>query len=203
MLRGWKRCDIGQHALRGAEVVQQAKDLMVDRDRARLADNRLAAVRDLHVLHGDGGLAMAPVAVQRLDLGGKRAGEPAQCARRTVVPGDVVRTREVLGTSHRHHMNRNHLRHQHGLDGIPWANALHHRNHEGEIDLVGTLAAHAGLYQLPEDAMHRVAVGDPQCVSHQPFAELRIRMVDGEAVRQKFYPRGCGSFGLVSCGDRR
>ena len=36
MLRGRKRCDIGQHALRGAEVIQQAKDLMVDRDRARL-----------------------------------------------------------------------------------------------------------------------------------------------------------------------
>ena len=36
MLRGGKRCDIGQHALRGAEVIQQAKDLMVDRDRAGL-----------------------------------------------------------------------------------------------------------------------------------------------------------------------
>ena len=36
VLRGRKRCDIGQHALRGAEVVQQPKDLMVDRDRARL-----------------------------------------------------------------------------------------------------------------------------------------------------------------------
>ena len=45
--------------------------------------------------------------------------------------------------------------------------------------------------------MHRVAVGDPQCVSHELFAEFRIRMVDGEAVRQKFYPRGCASFYLV------
>src|SRR5450432_3577155 len=36
MLRGWKRGDIGLYALGGAEVVQQAKDLMVDRDRARL-----------------------------------------------------------------------------------------------------------------------------------------------------------------------
>jgi hypothetical protein len=62
---------------------------------------------------------MAAVAVQCLDLGGKRAGEPAQRARGAVVPGDVVRIREVMGTPHRHHMNRNHLRHQHGLDGIP------------------------------------------------------------------------------------
>ena len=36
MLRGRKRRDIGLYALRGADVVQQAKDLMVDRDRARL-----------------------------------------------------------------------------------------------------------------------------------------------------------------------
>ena len=36
MLRGRKRRDIGQHALRGAEIIQQAKDLVVDRDRARL-----------------------------------------------------------------------------------------------------------------------------------------------------------------------
>ena len=34
--------------------------------------------------------------------------------------------------------------------------------------------------------MHRFAVGDPQCIRHQLFAELRIRMVDGEAVRQSF-----------------
>ena len=119
-----------------------------------------------------------------------------------VVPGEIVRLREVMGTSHRHHMNANHLRHQHGLDGIPGLDALHHRNHEREIDLVGTLAAHAGLDQLSENAMHRFAVGDPQCISHELFAELRIRMVDGEAVRQKFYPWGCGSFGLVGCGDR-
>src|SRR5438094_10280873 len=94
---------------------------------------------------------MASVAAERLDLGGKRAGEPAQCARGAVVLGDV-RTRELMGASHRHHMNRNHLRHQHGLDGIPWANALHHRNHEGDVDLVGAPAAHADPYQLPENA---------------------------------------------------
>ena len=142
---------------------------------------------------------MAPVAVQRLDLGGKRAGEPAQCARGTVVLSEVVRIREVMGTSHRHHMNRNHLRHQHGFDGIPGLDALHHRNHEREVDLVGTLAAHAGLYQLSDNAMHRFAIGDPQCVRHELFADFRIWMVDGESVRQKLYSRGCGSFGLVSC----
>ena len=51
--------------------------------------------------------------------------------------------------------------------------------------------------------MHRFAIGDPQGVRHQPFAELRIWMVDGEAVRLKLYPRGCGSFGLVGCGGCR
>jgi hypothetical protein len=73
-------------------------------------------------------------------------------ARGAVVPGDVFRIREVMGTLHRHDVNGHHLRHQHGLDAIPWLDALHHRNHEGEIDLVRTLAVHAGLDQLPEDA---------------------------------------------------
>jgi hypothetical protein len=101
------------------------------------------------------------------------------------VLGDVFRIREVLGTSHRHHMNRNHhLRHQHGLDGIPGANALHHRNHEREVDLVSTPAADAGSDRLPEDAIHRFAIGDPQRVRHELFAQLRIRMVDGESVRR-------------------
>jgi len=90
-----------------------------------VADNGLTAVAHRHVLYGDGRLAMAAVAVERLDLGGKRAGEPAQCARGTVVLGEVVRIREVMGTSHRHHMNRNHLRDQHGFDGIPGLDALH------------------------------------------------------------------------------
>jgi hypothetical protein len=103
-----------------------------------------------------------------------------------------------MGTSHRHHMNRNHLRHQHGFDGIPGLDALHHRNHEREVDLVGTLAAHAGLYQLPENAMHRFAIGDPHGVDHELFADFRVWMVDGESVRLQLDPRGCGSFGLVS-----
>jgi hypothetical protein len=80
---------------------------------------------------------------------------------------------------------------------------MHHRNHEREVDLVGTLAAHAGLYQLPDNAMHRFAIGDPQCISHELFADFRIWMVDGESVRLKLYSRGCGSFGVVSCRDRR
>ena len=46
-----------------------------------VADNGLAAVPDRHVLHGDGGLAVAPMAVERLDLGGKRAREPDPCIR--------------------------------------------------------------------------------------------------------------------------
>jgi PAS domain S-box-containing protein len=32
------------------------------------------------------------------------------------------------------------LRHQQGLDGVPRLDALHHRNHEAEVDLVGTFA---------------------------------------------------------------
>jgi len=35
MLRGRKRCDIGQYALCGANIIQQAKDFVVDRYRAR------------------------------------------------------------------------------------------------------------------------------------------------------------------------
>jgi hypothetical protein len=196
---------LGARGLR--RISRRGCRVFVRNDHARMlrdvADNGFAAVAHRHVLHGDGGLAMAPVAVQRFDLGGKRAGEPAQCARGAVVPGDVVRIREVMGTPHRHHMNRNHLRHQHGLDGIPRLDALHHRNHEGEVDLVGTPAAHAGLYQLSENAIHRFAIGDPQRVRHELFAELPIGMVDGETVRREPYPRGGGSFGLAGCGNRR
>ena len=63
-----------------------------------VADNGVAAVGDRHVLHGDGGLAMAAMAVERVDLGGEGAGEPAQGARGAVVLGDVARPRQVLGT---------------------------------------------------------------------------------------------------------
>ncbi len=68
-----------------------------------------------------------------------------------------------------------------------------------DYDLVGTLAAHAGLYQLSENAMHRFAIGNPQCVRHELFADFWIRMVDGESVRQQLYSWGCSSFGLVGC----
>ena len=77
-----------------------------------------------------------------------------------------------------------------------------HRNHEGEVDLVGTLAAHAGLHQLPENAMHRFAVGDSQRIHHRLFAELGVRMVDGKSVRLQFYSRDCGGVGLAGCGKR-
>jgi hypothetical protein len=30
--------------------------------------------------------------------------------------------------------------------------------------------------------MHRIAIGDPQCVRHESFAKLRIRMVDAESM---------------------
>ena len=42
--------------------------------------------------------------------------------------------------------------------------------------------------------MHRFAVGDPQCVCHEPFADFRVWMVDGESVRQKLYSRGAAAF---------
>jgi hypothetical protein len=50
--------------------------------------------------------------------------------------------------------------------------------------------------------MHRFAVGDPQCISHEPFADFRVRMVDGESMRQKFYSRGRGSVRRIGCGLR-
>jgi len=45
-----------------------------------VADDGLAVIPDRHVLHGDGRLAIAAIAVERLDLGRKRAGQPAQRA---------------------------------------------------------------------------------------------------------------------------
>ena len=44
MLRGGKWCDIGFYAFGGAEIIQQAKDLVVDRDRARLVVDVALAV---------------------------------------------------------------------------------------------------------------------------------------------------------------
>jgi len=32
--------------------------------------------------------------------------------------------------------------------------------------------------------MHRIGIGDPQCLSHQPFAEFGIGMVDAESLRR-------------------
>ncbi len=168
-----------------------------------VADNGLAAIPDRHVLHGDGRLAMAPIAVQRLDLGGKRAGEPAQCARGAVVLGEVLRIGEVMGTSHRHHMNRNHLRNQHGLDGIPGLMLFTIEIMKERLTSSGLSPLTLAFTNCPEDAMHRVAIGDPQRVRHELFAELRIWMVDRETVRREPYPRGCGSFGLAGCGNRR
>jgi hypothetical protein len=51
--------------------------------------------------------------------------------------------------------------------------------------------------------MHRIVIGDPQCISHELFAKLRIWMVDGETVWQELYPRDCGSPGLIGCGHCR
>jgi hypothetical protein len=103
---------------------------VVRNDHARMlrdvADDGLAAIPDRHVLHGDGRLAIVAIAVERLHLGRKRAGQPAQCAPGTVLPSDVFRVCQVIGTSHRHHVNGHHLRHQHGLDGIPGLDAFHH-----------------------------------------------------------------------------
>ena len=47
--------------------------------------------------------------------------------------------------------------------------------------------------------MHRLAIGDPQCINHQLFAKLWIWIVDGKSVWQELYPRGCGSPGLTGC----
>jgi hypothetical protein len=56
-------------------------------------------------------------------LAGK-GGRAGQGARGAAVLGEVTGFGEVMGASHRHHVNRNHLRHQHGLDGIPRPDAL-------------------------------------------------------------------------------
>src|SRR3984957_394354 len=100
-------CGLRRMLRRGACVLVRYDHARMLRD---VADDGLAAVADRHVLHGDGGLALAPVAVERLDLGGKGAGKPAQRARGAVVLGEIVGLRKVMGTSHRHHMNGNHLR---------------------------------------------------------------------------------------------
>ena len=66
--------------------------VLVRDDHARMlrdvADDGVAAIADRHVLHLDGRLAMAAVAVERLDLGRKGAGKPAQRARGAVVLGE-------------------------------------------------------------------------------------------------------------------
>jgi len=74
---------------------------------------------------------------------------------------------------------------------------------KGEIDLVRALAAHAGLYQLPDNAMHRFAIGDPQCISHELFADFRNLDGRWRTRATEALSAGCGSFGLVSCSDRR
>ena len=45
MLRGRERGDIGQHALRDAEIIEQAEDLVIDRDGAGLVVDRRAGGR--------------------------------------------------------------------------------------------------------------------------------------------------------------
>jgi hypothetical protein len=66
--------------------------------------------------------------------------------------------------------------------------------------------------------MHRIAIGDPQCFSHQLLAKLLIGMVDGESLWREFYLQGraspfgarppathsaCRSPGLSGCGYGR
>ena len=64
-------------------------------------------------------------------------------------------------------------------------------------------AAHAGPDQLPENAIHRFAIGNPQCVRHELFAELRIGMLDGESIRRELYPRRGRGLGWAGCGSCR
>ncbi len=61
---------------------------------------------------------------------------------------------------------------------IPGRDVLHHRDHEGEIVLVGLLQDHAGFHQLLEDAVQRVAIDGAERLSHQPFAGLRVGVLD-------------------------
>ena len=54
-----------------------------------VADDGLAAVLNRDVLHGNGRLAIVAVAAERVDLGRKDAGQPAQRPRGAVLARDV------------------------------------------------------------------------------------------------------------------
>jgi hypothetical protein len=51
-----------------------------------------------------------------------------------------------------------------------------------KVDRGRLLPVHAGFHRLSQNAMHRIAIGDSQCVRHQLLAMLRVWMVDGESV---------------------
>jgi hypothetical protein len=52
--------------------------------------------------------------------------------------------------------------------------------------------------------VHRIGIGDPQRLGHQPFAEFGIGMVDAKSMWQQLDARGrgrsCGNCGLTGCG---
>ena len=148
-----------------------------------VADDGLAAILNRHVLHGDGRLAIVAIAVERLHLGRKRAGQPAQCAPGTVLPGDVFAHLRGDG----HIASPSHERDTICATSMASTESLGLMLFTIEImkprlTSSGLSSVHAGLHQLSEDAMHRVTIGDPQCVRHELFAKLRIWMVDGESV---------------------
>ncbi|MDD1533822.1 hypothetical protein C7U89_17550 [Bradyrhizobium sp. WBOS4] len=86
-------------------------------------------------------------------------------------------------------MNGHHLRRQHGLERIPGRDALHHRDHEGEIVLVGLLQDHAGFHQLLEEAVQGVAIDGAKRLAHQPFAGVGVRMLDHDVFSAELDPR--------------
>jgi hypothetical protein len=70
------------------------------------------------------------------------------------------------------------------------------------MNRVGTSAAHAGPDQLPDQALHRVAIGDPELLRHQLFAARGIRMIDGKSLRRENEARRIDGLALRGCGDR-
>uniref|UniRef100_UPI003513FA03 hypothetical protein n=1 Tax=Bradyrhizobium ottawaense TaxID=931866 RepID=UPI003513FA03 len=152
--------------------------------------DRAAAVLYRQVLHRDRTLAVAAVAVEGLHLGCEGAGQPGQCARNALLLRDAFGEGETAGKAHGRDVDGHHLRRQHGLERIPRRDAFHHRDHEGEIVLIGLLQDHAGFRQLLEDAMQSVLIDGSERLAHQVLAGLRVRMLNCDPLSGELDPGG-------------
>ncbi len=129
-------------------------------------------------------------AVQRFDQGCEGAGPSGKAARGTVLTLGVAGLGEMAGALHRRDVDGHHLRHQHRLGGILRPDALDHRDHEGLIDLVRPPPDGAGFRKLPQQGVHRMAVGDTERLRQKRFADLRIRVIEHARPRRSILTRG-------------